>query len=182
MRNWARARKRKKKSIFGEPAVHTRMALHDTRMDLPSTRSIRKWPEGWKIQPKDKLLVIRVPVWAIRVPVWAIRVPDWAIRVSEAVLRAIRVPDWAIRVWDWAIRVSSPESGKAQLNSYLEGRKRFFKGWTILERKKTRFESWRLYDYQRIHMFKSFPTIEDWFLTKFCNDNNVNLCFYFDYE
>jgi hypothetical protein len=31
----------RKKSIFGEPAVHTRMALHDTRMDLPSTRSIR---------------------------------------------------------------------------------------------------------------------------------------------
>ena len=42
MRNRARARKRKKKPIFGEPAVHTRMALHDTRMDLPSTRSIRK--------------------------------------------------------------------------------------------------------------------------------------------
>ena len=50
----------RKKSILGEPAVHTRITLHDTRMDLPITRSIRKGPEGWKIKQKDKLLVIRV--------------------------------------------------------------------------------------------------------------------------
>ena len=33
---------KEKNQILGEPAVHTRMALHDTRMDLPSTHNIRK--------------------------------------------------------------------------------------------------------------------------------------------